>query len=403
MRSASFKFVCLLMAFLCIQSCREPFSTNIESRFIEILQECQPEMGTSEASEHLQVLVDLENSFHELVACGGLTYALIDTIANMPTNAMFGQAVAPDQGITELRYQNGYYVLNQPSNGTVMKIKLGKDTGAAKWDDFAAVSADLIDPSNYFSNPQLKISTADGDITLTFDTPGSLASDFDLLANFDLEEGQNEIVYHFEGLKAFSFLDEYIDKLTFSLDLIRGKLIISLDDVKLPSTGDDVQDAVLDVVKDSAAPSIPTFVEVNLPKEFTDKYQAFQAKIDALKIYSFIDIKQTFTSVITYKTELTPVSVSQIKRTNVDASNLSYKLNSISAENQEINQKLEMSDASWEVKVNNQSNQLEADFNFVVSVPNRYRLNGIFKNGRAILNSCDSLVATNQENQAKME
>jgi hypothetical protein len=76
-------------------------------------------------------------------------------------------------------------------------------------------------------------------------------------------------------------------------------------------------------------------------------------------------------------------------------------LNSISAENQEINQKLEMSDASWEVKVNNQSNQLEADFNFVVSVPNRYRLNGIFKNGRAILNSCDSLVATTS--QTKME
>jgi hypothetical protein len=390
MRLISFKLISLLITFLLLSSCRDPFSSNIESRFIDILQECQPQMSSSEASEHLQVLPDLENSFHELVACGGLTYTLIDTVANMPGSSMFGQS-ASGQNLSDLKYEGGYYILNQSDNGTVMKIKLGKDVGKTEWDDFEALSADLMDPSNYFSNPKIKISTADGDITLSFDTPGSLASEFDLISIFGLKEGQNEIVYHFEGLKAFSFLDGLIDKLTFSIDLLRGKLVISIDNTDLPSTGDSIKDVVIGTVKDNAVPSIPSSVEVDLPQEFTEKYQAFQAQIDALKIFSYIDIKQVFTNTIIYTTELTPMSIADIKRTqgNLDPSKLSYKLASISTENKAINQKLEMTDESWEVRINQVSYQLETDFNFVVSVPNRYRLNGNFKNGRAILTSCE--------------
>ncbi len=377
---------------LTLYSCRgSSYAEQVDSRYIEIMQECKPEMSRSDIATHLGILIELEDSFHELVTCGQLTYQLVESVANMSSDAMFGQPPQQSTSLTDLKHQDGMYVLEQPENGTVMRVKFGKELSG----DFnvAEIGADLIDPNNYFANPRAKIYAAAGEIRLTFESPGPLADEFGLIELLGLEQGQNEIVYAFEGLKALTFLDDYLGLFTINIDLLRGKLIINLDDpIDAPSSGNDVVDVAIDFASDAATDAVLKAVEVDLPEAFVSKYQAFQTKIDALKVRSFIDINQKLDSTITYTTEVQPISVAKLKANAVDPEQLKYKLIAISAVNEGLQQTMQMSNDSWEIKINNVTYEINTTFDFVIEGKNSYRLYGTFNNGQARLNSCEALV-----------
>jgi hypothetical protein len=388
-----FKYMTRLLSLtLLLSSCRSSsYAEQVDSRYIQILQECKPEMSSSEAATHLGILIELEDSFHELVACGQLTYTLIDSIAQMSSNAMFGQESSQSTSLSDLKHQDGMYVLEQPESGTVMKVKFGKELNG----DFnvAEIGADLIDPSNYFSNPRAKIYAAEGEIRMTFEAPGPLAEQFDILSILGLDQGQNEMIYAFPGLKALTFLDDYLGKFTVGVDLLRGKLVITLDDpVDAPNAGQEDVDAVIDFVANEAADRVLSNVEVDLPEEFVSKYQAFQAKIDELKMRSFVDINQKLESTITYSTEIQPISIAKLKAKAVDPEQLKYKLIAISAVNESLEQTMQMSNESWEIKIDHITYQINTTFDFVIEGKNNYRLYGTFNNGQARLNRCEALI-----------
>ncbi|HCH66776.1 MAG TPA: hypothetical protein DFR83_28495, partial [Deltaproteobacteria bacterium] len=136
------------------------------------VQECTEGLSTREVNDHLAMVFDLEQSYHELVACGGLVVSLAVAVIEVVVSL----AEDPSGGLPwGLSREGGAYISEPGGAGsTVMAARFffGDDYEVGAEGDL--VEDNVFALKSYLENPQLDFDYTTGEVLIRYDRRGPL-------------------------------------------------------------------------------------------------------------------------------------------------------------------------------------------------------------------------------------
>ena len=151
-------------------------STNTSSALspgaVVDLQACTQGLSSREVDEHLSMVFDLEQSYHEMVACGGLVVnlavAVIEVIASLVED--------PSGGLPDGVSRDGGVYTSAPGgqSNTVMTARFffGDDYDVGAQGDM--VEHNVFALKSYLENPRVDIDYTTGELLIRYDSRGPL-------------------------------------------------------------------------------------------------------------------------------------------------------------------------------------------------------------------------------------
>ncbi len=151
--------------------CPKDCDTVIDADFGD-LASCMSDLTQGELSDTFTIVADVEQSYHEMVACGALTVLIAEEVS-LIANQMVENP--DDIGTPDGFSWNGEaYVTESATSGTVMDVTFHYgddfDVGA----DGEAILYDLFDADNYLVNPRLDVDYLTQELILRYDDRGPL-------------------------------------------------------------------------------------------------------------------------------------------------------------------------------------------------------------------------------------
>jgi hypothetical protein len=175
----------------------------------ETLKACA---GDDDIEDSTVIAVELENSMHELVQCGGLTFALIGAVVTSAWVIANEGEAKPEA----FAFQDGVYVTT--GTGVVMDIQFYASADTPGFADGDAIPADLFAAESYLIGAD---ATRGGEqVTVTFDGTGPLVA---LLGRGDAPTSPQ------------TFTDADLADISTTLGSLRAETQIRLDDQKAKS------------------------------------------------------------------------------------------------------------------------------------------------------------------------
>lgn len=136
------------------------------------VQSCTEGLSNREVNDHLAMVFDLEQSYHEMVACGGLVVSLavavIDVIVSLVED--------PSGGLPRGLSREGGAYISEPggASNTVMTARFffGDDYDVGAEGDL--VEDNVFALKSYLENPQLDFDYTTGEVLIRYDRRGPL-------------------------------------------------------------------------------------------------------------------------------------------------------------------------------------------------------------------------------------
>lgn len=163
--------VSLLLQFACTSN------SNTESTALPSVQEqlasCTQNLSNEQITDNVRYVEDYNQSLHELIACGNMTFQLIDVIQKTISSLISGTAAGLPSGLVfnEGTYQVTPPGYSEPVMSIVFKAKVDSSLGKAG----ELIVHQLNDVSNYLTNPSsTEPSLERTEIELSFEGLGPL-------------------------------------------------------------------------------------------------------------------------------------------------------------------------------------------------------------------------------------
>ena len=135
------------------------------------LTPCASELPQADINEQLFILLDVDQSMHEMVACGGMIFAWAEAVGSIGIDlALAAITMRPPSGYV---YRDGDYVTS-PDGVMEMRVTALYGSGFDGGEQGVPLGHDLFDLDNYVLNPRLEIDYAARELLIRHDGKGPL-------------------------------------------------------------------------------------------------------------------------------------------------------------------------------------------------------------------------------------
>jgi hypothetical protein len=130
---------------------------------------CMEDLEQGELSEQLVLVGAMDDSYHEMVACGALTYLIAEAVYNIFADLIDGKDPAAP---SEFAFEEGAWTTG--SGGTAMAVTFhyGDDYDVGAEDE--VVSHNLFDGDNYLTNIRVEVDYLAFEVIVRYDDTGPL-------------------------------------------------------------------------------------------------------------------------------------------------------------------------------------------------------------------------------------
>jgi len=151
-------------------SCDSDCSAGAADDWSLEIEECADATDQSSMNETLAAAVDLETSYHEMIACGGLLFDMTLALVDVLLDLTLGVITEQPTGFSWTG--DGYMSTPDPATEMTVTFRYGDDFEVGAEDD--VVNHDLFDADNYLVDPTVGLDLGAGETLLYFEGTGPL-------------------------------------------------------------------------------------------------------------------------------------------------------------------------------------------------------------------------------------
>jgi hypothetical protein len=132
--------------------------------------DCMADLGQESLNNELTIVVDVEQSYHEMVACGALTFLIAEAVSRV-----VGDLLDDPTGLTApagFTWENNAYVTRDGGSEMQVTFHYGDDLEAGPED--AVIEHDLFDADNYLKGIRFDVDYTTFELIVRYDERGPL-------------------------------------------------------------------------------------------------------------------------------------------------------------------------------------------------------------------------------------